>query len=150
VEKEIISPRSFYYEDENPKGKKSIVLGTKNSGIQIFVTKEGLEFNGYYTSGSEQRKFALMRDFCTVSWADIEILKESLYRKERRKQEKIKIKEGLPDTVEEEVNETYLEKLPIVTMNGIKFYIDAERRERRPVSNPLHVFKFRTAFEEKE
>ena len=149
MEKEIFSPRSFYYEDENPKGKKSIVLGTRNSGIQIFVTKEGLEFNGYYTSGSEQTKYALMRDFCMVSWADIEILRESLNRKERRKQEKIKIKEGLPDAVEEEINEAYLEKLPIVTMNGMKFYIDAERRERRPVSNPSHVFKFRTAFEEK-
>jgi hypothetical protein len=148
---EIESPRPFYYyEDENPKGKRSIVLGTRTSGIQILVTKEGLEFNGYYAGFRENTKYATMRGFCLISWEDLAILKESLNQRTKRKQENVIMKEGLPDKIEEEVNEEYLKKLPIVTMNGLKFYIDASRRERRPVANPEHVFKFRTAFEGNE
>jgi hypothetical protein len=147
VEREIISPRPFYYEDENPKGKLSLVLGTKHSGVLLLVSKEGLEFNGYYSGNDKTTKYGVMREFAMVSWEEVEKLRESLHRKRKKK---VVVKDRMPDVVEEEINEAYLEKLPIVTLNGMKFYIDADRRERRPVSSPSHVFKFSSAFTEEK
>lgn len=144
--KDIISPRSFYIQDENPKGKRSLLLGTTSAGILLLVSDEGLEFNGYYT-GNEGRKYGVMRDFAMVSWGELEKLKESLHRKRKKK---VVVKDRMPDMVEEEINDAYLETLPVVTLNGMKFYIDADRRERRPVHNPSHVFKFSSVFAEEK
>jgi len=80
-----------------------------------------------------------------VPWLEVDKLKESLLRKRKKK---VVVKDRMPDVVEEEINDDYLETLPIVTLNGMKFYIDADRRERRPVSNPSHVFKFSSVFAE--
>ena len=146
MEKESISPRSFYIQNENPKGKRSLVLGTTSAGILLLVSDEGLEFNGYFT-GNDGTKYGVMRDFVMVPWGEVEKLKESLHRKRKKK---AVIKDRTPDNVEEELDEAYLDTLPIVTLNGMKFYIDADKRERRPVKNPSHVFKFSSVFAEEK
>ena len=47
----------------------------------------------------------------------------------------------VPDR-EDKPSEEYLSSLPQVTLNGMKFYIDIARQERRPVESPQYVFNF--------
>lgn len=147
MEREILSPRPIFVENENPKGKISLVLGTKHSGVLLLVSKEGLEFNAYYTSNDGAVKYGVLREFIGISWEELEKLKESLFRKRKRK---VAVKDRTPDIIDEELDEAYLEKLPVVTLNGMKFFIDADRKERRPVSNPAHIFKFSSVFTEEK
>jgi hypothetical protein len=102
------------------------------------MDKDGLYVNGYYAGLGSPKKYANMREPLFISWEDFEVLKfEAL----RGTPKEAPVKEKLPDSIDAP-SKDYLDKLPIVTLNGIKFYIDMDRKERRPVSNPRHVFNF--------
>jgi len=134
---DLVSPRPRF-ENKEKRGEKNIVLGTSTAGIVVRITKEGMELNGYYKSFYDaDTMLGNMRDFVFISWADIEIFRQSLTKKKGGP--RIIVEE--PDEIAEPTQE-YLNSLPQVTLNGMKFYIDPEKRERRPVSNPSHVFHF--------
>jgi hypothetical protein len=142
VSYDIKSPRPVFVEEE-PKGTKIIYLGTKVAGSVLRITKEGIEINGYYDSFNEAGlKYATLREYAKIPWEDLEKMRESVLRKKTRT--KVVVEET-PDEIDK-VDESYLKRLPIVTMNSKKFYIDVERRERRPVDSPMNVFKFRQIF----
>jgi hypothetical protein len=144
VENSVQSPRPFFEEGKEAKHTRTIYLGTKVSGNVVKITKEGIEINGYYENFAGDVKYATLRDFVKISWESLEKMKSSLYIKKSKR--KVEIIEE-PDEIDR-VDESYLKRLPIVTMNGRKFYIDPERRERRPVENPSSVFYFRKIFED--
>jgi hypothetical protein len=140
-EKRIVSPSPIFDEKElEKKGRRLIYLGTAESGVIIRIAKSGIEFNGYFT-GYNGTKYAVMREFSEIAWEDLDILKATIGKK--KKKENAPEEPDKIDTPDEE----YLSKLPIVTLNGTKFYIDPERRERRPVRAPNQVFSFRKVFE---
>lgn len=145
MNRELISPRPLFIYEEEPKGKMVLVLGTRYSGIVLYVTKEGIEFNGYYTSADGNTKYGVLKDFIKVPWNEFEKMKQDVFRKRKRQRD---IQES-PSRTEDNVPQEYLDSLPVVTLNGRRFFVDLERRERRPVDNPKHVFKFREPFSER-
>lgn len=141
-DKEYISgPRPMWREEdaEESRSKRRITLGTSSSGVVVCVTKEGIEFNGYYAGSDNPTKYANVREFVLVSWEELNKMKISALRREPVKK---KIIDRQPDFIDETPDEHYLEKLPIVTLNSRKYYIDVERQERRPVDKPDQVFNF--------
>lgn len=134
----ISSPRPMWKSSEDEKSR-SLVFGSKTSGVIVKITKKGLEFNAYYRGISADALYGVLREFALVEWDDLNQMKNAVLR---GKVAKKKIEET-PDKIEEDLDMEYIEKLPQVTMNGMKFYFDVERQERRPVDNPSQVFKFR-------
>ena len=47
-----------------------------------------------------------------------------------------------PDMIDEAPDQEYLDTLPQVTLNSVKYYVDVEQQERRPVASPEKVFNF--------
>jgi hypothetical protein len=139
----ISSPRPLFKEEElvETNARRVITLGSNNSGIVVRVTKKGIEFNGYYAGLTEASKYAIMREFILVSWDDFDKLREAVFR---RKPIKKKLVVRDPDFIDDKPDQKYLDALPQVTLNGKKYYIDADRKERRPVDNPAQVFNFET------
>ena len=140
--KYISSPRPFFEHKESDR-ERTLVFGTASSGITICFTKEGtIKINGYYEGfDNTEQKYACIRDFVELSREDLEEFWRSL--KVKRKKE-IVIKET-PDKFDTPTQE-YLDTLRKVTLNGMLFYIDPVRRERRPVSQPSQVFSFDKIF----
>jgi hypothetical protein len=133
----IASPRPLF--DDKEKEGTTFVIGGATSGIVVKITKDGLEFNGYYAGLTERVKYANLREFALIEWEDIDKIKiETFEKKKKTRTPKKRTQTHIIDKPSEE----YLKKLPQVTMNGIKYYMDMERRERRPVSNPEKVFNF--------
>ncbi|KPK10630.1 MAG: hypothetical protein AMJ56_07620 [Anaerolineae bacterium SG8_19] len=137
----ISSPRPIWKEEEtaeNPS-RRIMTLGSATSGIVIRITKKGVEFNGYYAGLQEPKKFANMREFIIVSWDDFDKLRNDVFRKEPLEKKNAPRE---PAAIDKKPDAKYLESLPQVTLNGEKYYVDMDRQERRPVSNPEKVFNF--------
>jgi hypothetical protein len=137
----ISNPKPLWNNDETQETptKRIVTLGGNSSGIVVRVTKKGIEFNGYYAGITEPKKYANLRDFVFVSWDDFDKLRKDVFRK-KPLEKKQKIRE--PDSIDSKPDKKYLESLPQVTMNKKKYYIDLEKKERRPVANPEQVFNF--------
>lgn len=142
-DRHIPSPRPFFGPKSTIDGRvkrKRLELGTRNAGVILDITVEGIYFNGWYLGfDSREVKFSSMMEPGFISWKNLEKAKKLLEaappKKTRKKKEK-------PIEKEDEVTEEYLATLPIVTLAGYKFYIDADRRERRMVDKPNRVTKF--------
>ena len=139
----ISSPRPIWNEEEGEetRTRRAMTLGSNTSGIVICVTKKGIEFNGYYAGLIEASKFANLRDFITVSWDDFDKMRADAFLKKAIEKEKV-VRD--PDDIDDTPDMAYLETLPIVTLNGRKYFIDAATQQRRPVDKPEEVFNFET------
>jgi hypothetical protein len=122
--------------EAEPTGKKLIVLGSGQSGIVLRISKKGLEFNGYYAGLREAVKHANLREYVFITWDELEKLRKSMYKRKKKK------KTRGPDKTEEAAGD-YLETLPVVTMNGKKYYLDEPNKQIRPLDNPQAVYNFR-------
>lgn len=136
---EIAHPRPTLSEEElakGPRGKRRrLQIGTRQSGVILDITEKGVEANGYYEGfRPDGPKYKNVREPIFISWEDIEKEREKLKPKRKRRLK--------PDRVEREIDQEYLNTLPIVTINKTRHYIDADRRERRSVDNPNKVYKF--------
>jgi len=136
MSKYIATPRPMF--DKTETLGTTFTIGGSTAGIVVRITKKGIEFNGYYASLTERAKYANMREFSLIEWEEIDKIRADIFeKKERPKKRKAEVcaKIDKPD-------KEYLEKLPVVTLNGKKYYIDMERKERRSVDNPEKVFNF--------
>ena len=140
-EQYISSPRPTWNNEEmeDGPGRRILTLGSNTAGIVIRITKKGVEFNGYYAGLQDRSKYANMREFVMITWDDFDKLREDVFR---RRKAKPKTKKREPDKIDGKIDEKYLDGLPQVTLNGRKFYVDVDKKERRPVDNPEQVFNF--------
>lgn len=138
----ISSPRPLFQEDEIKKGIKRFSMGSTSAGIVFDVSKEGINVNGYYLGIRTDAKYACLREPIKIPWEELEKIKQSLFAKKKRKPRKKKKVAVLEPAHLDLPDEEYLKTLPVVTINGAKYYIDADRRERRAVQRPCQVFKF--------
>lgn len=149
----IASPRPIFHEVEEKD--TTLVIGGITSGIVVRITKKGLEINGYYAGLTDRVKFANIRKFALISWEDLNKMKveASEGRKKKTTPKKRNAVVGSLSKIHtydavlqshrvDKPKEEYLKKLPIVTLNGEKYYMDMERKERRPVKNPEKVYSF--------
>ena len=109
----------------------------------VRVIKKGLEFNGYYASVSERAKYANIREFALIEWEDLDKIRALLFEKKKNTKKRTggSSKQSNKHVIDKP-DEEYLKRLPQVTMNGKKYYLDVERKERRPVDSPEKVFNF--------
>ncbi len=137
----ISNPRPPWRQEsiDESRSRRVMTLGSNTAGMVIRVTKEGIEFNGYYAGIQESIKHAIVRDFILVSWDDFDEMRAAAFLRKPVKKEAVM---RTPDTIDDKPDQEYLDTLPKVTLNNIKYYIDIERQERRPVSNPEKVFNF--------
>lgn len=132
-EEYISNPRHVFKEEKKPKKKfERLKMGTQSGGIIFDVTRDGIEVNGYYQGFSNDTAYSCMREPVKISWEDLEKARRSVAKRKKKSVQRI----------EREIDEEYLKKLPIVHLNGVPYYIDAERKERRPVKNPHVINKF--------
>lgn len=139
-DKYIAMPRPVFEPDKKkPADKQILYAGTKTSGIVIKITKHGLEIEGYYKGMSEKSPiYANLKEPVEINWEAINKAKDQLTTAKKYK----KINKDKPDNIELEVNEDYLNTLPIVTINSNRYYIDGTKRERRPLNNPKQVWRY--------
>jgi len=141
----ISSPRPMFNINEVKKGVKRYSMGGTTAGVVLDVSEEGFSVNGYYQSFRTDTKLACLSSPVLISWSELDKIRKSVFEKPKRKKakkgRKKKVKEIKPDRVDKP-DEEYLDSLPIVTINGAKYYIDAEKQERRSVRNPGEVFNY--------
>lgn len=123
-------------EEAPSKNTKRLIAGTNSSGMIVDLTKDGLEINAYYTGFSEEVKYAILRHPVVIPWEELEKTKSIVLAEPKKK------KKTETSTIDYDLDEKYLKKLPIVTINERKYYIDPEKRERRAVEKPSEVWKF--------
>lgn len=143
----IANPRPLFKDEGDLRGKKILVIGGATAGIVVIVSKKGLELNGYYAGLVDPVKFANMREYSLITWDDLDKMRANIFkRKPRKKKAKKEANTTLPEAAPvklEKPDKKYLESLPIVHMNGKPYYMDVDKGERRPVSNPEQVVYFR-------
>lgn len=118
--------------------KQRLMTGTKENSIVIDATSKGLVFNAFFTENNGQ-KYAVIRKPVRIKWEDLEKIKEDVIASSSKKRKVKKTGADFHDTPTKE----YLETLPIVTLNGLKYYYDGERKERRPVDKPNAVYCYK-------
>lgn len=132
-----IGPVRPLFKDTEPDPKKRmerLQIGSKYSGIIVDITRNGMEITGYYT-GSTDTKYTNLREPVYIPWEELAKMKERI--------EKPTPKNAiLPDYIDDDIDQDYIESLPIVTINSQQYYIDPVRKERRSVKNPKDVFKY--------
>jgi hypothetical protein len=125
----------FTMDEALPAKTERLVAGTKNHGVVIDVNEGGMNIHAYYSGfGDSDIKYSVLRDPISIPWEELE--------KIRARSKHVKSKTAALDRIEDEVDDEYLKTLPIVTMNGRKYYIDPKRRERRAVEKPTEVWRF--------
>lgn len=134
----ISSPRPLFKDGEINKGIKRLKMGGTTAGVVLDISRKGISVNGYYEGFSSDTKYACVRDPVEISWQEFEKMKKSVFAEKKSMSKKKTIEPSRTDKPDSE----YLESLPIVTINGSKYYIDASEKERRPVKSPEQVFKF--------
>ena len=137
MEREIGPVRPIFNFDDKPaKAEKCerLITGSKTAGMMIDITEFGIKINGYYTGWSGEKRYANLREPVEIPWIELERLKERIKNPKGKK--------AILDRVEEDINEEYLETLPIVTINKQKYYIDATKKERRSVKRPTEVWRW--------
>lgn len=137
----ISSPRPIWDKDATieTRGKRIMTIGSNTGGVVVRVSRKGVEFNGYYAGFREGTKYSNMRDFSFMSWDDFDKMREAAFRR-KPVQKKVVMRD--PDAIDEKPDKKYLDSLVKVTLNGKKYYVDMDRKERRPVSHPEQVFNF--------
>lgn len=131
---EIMSPRPLFDETLKPRtGKRfeRMELGTKWAGALLDITRKGIEINGYYRMSSDGPLYSLLRDSIFVPWDELEKVRKLVMKPVVKR--KTKKKEEYQDF---DLDLAYLESLPKVELNGVYYYIDMARRERRMVDKP--------------
>ncbi len=127
--------------ETDDRRKERLVIGTKWAGIVIDFMVEGIQINGYY-SGSSKSKYSNLMKWAFIPWEDIEKARDLAGLSMAKRAAMAAISEyELDETPDKE----YLDTLPQVNLNGRMYYMDGERRERRPVKNPRQVFKYDSA-----
>ena len=111
--------------------KKRIQIGGYDAGAVIDISPEGIRFNGYYSMNG--KRYINLREGVSITWTDLEIFKEKAHKKTR---EKVSKGETIPITKKE------LTKLPKVTLNGIKYYVDVSSKQIRRVDRPDVAYPF--------
>ena len=142
MNRKIDNPRPLYEKIEPKKSARyeRLEAGGGTGGIVLDITRRGLVINGYYKSfHDDETKYANTLKPVAITWEDLEKAKKRVEKPAKKVRKKAGIK---PDKIEEKIDQEYLESLPIVTLNGKQYYIDGERRERRPVKSPEKVFKY--------
>jgi len=135
----IMSPRPLFKKEEVPKNRRveRLLLGSQTTGIVFDVTRKGLIVNGYYPGGVNDKLYAILSKPIEIPWEEVEKMKKVVFAPKRKNK---------PIPMEFELDEApdkkYLDKLPKVTILGRKYYIDADRRERRPVDAPEKIYSF--------
>jgi hypothetical protein len=127
----------FDEESEKPRGKCEVLLmGTNRSGIVVKVYKDRMEINGYYESEyQEDKRFANLPEPISMDWEELEKAKQRVVLPPR-------VVEAMTPDYEDNPPEEYLATLPKVHINGMLFYIDGDKKERRLVERPNQVFKY--------
>lgn len=135
---EIISPRPIFKKDEIPKNKRveRLLLGSQTSGVVFDVTRKGLTVNGYYPGGNNGTLYGILSKPIEIPWDELDKMRKAVFRPKGKKKKQIEF------DIDDNPDQKYLDKLPKVTILGRKYYIDAERKERRPVDYPNRVYKF--------
>ncbi len=135
----IIGPRSLFKEDEKSlkKGVHRLKLGGTSAGVILDVSKRGITLNGYFQGSDSDTIFACVREPVEIPWEELDKLRTMVNQKKKR----TKKKTLEPNDVDKPTKK-YLDKLPVVTINQTKYYLDAELRQRRPVSNPDNVYNY--------
>jgi len=126
----------FDMEEEPPKNKRveRFIAGTKSNGMFVDVTRKGIELNAYYMGFHQDTKYAVLRKPVIIPWDELDKIKGRINR----------VKKGgaIKDRVDFDTDPEYLKTLPIVTINGNRYYIDPKKRERRSVEKPEEVWRF--------
>ena len=126
----------FRLEDEPPRNRKveRLIAGTKTNGMFVDVTKKGIELNAYYSGFERDVKYAVLSKPVIIPWDELDKIKGRINR----------VKKGgaIKDRVDFDTDPEYLKTLPIVTINGNRYYIDPKKRERRSVEKPEEVWMF--------
>ena len=134
----IRMPRPIFDEDDRVKKERceTLLMGTGVAGIVLRVFKDRMVIDGYYESEIvEGKTHSNLRKPIVMTW-------EQLEKAKQRATLPKKVVKALEPDYEDEPSKEYLASLPIVTINNNKYYIDGERKERRPVSNPGRVFVY--------
>ena len=129
----ISNPRPLFDDVKKVKKSKRLSMGSTTAGIIMDIDKEGIYFNGYYQGINRPTKYAVMSSPGFIAWEELDKIRNILNSKKKKKND--------PDFIDNPPEE-YLKTLPIVTLNGMKYYIDTDRKERRLVERPQNVFKF--------
>lgn len=120
----IANPKSIYTENGPRKGSKRFKVGTRDTGIVLDVSKKGIKINGYYTGVSTV--FSIFHEPIFIPWNEFDKIRNPSKKK----------------FIDDTLNQKYFDTLPIIELNGRRFYIDSERQERREVNNPHKTVKF--------
>ena len=136
---DFIGPvRPMFTLEDVPQNKKKcerLIVGSPVSGMFIDVTEDGMVLNAYYTGFQGDPKYAVLREGVIIPWEELDKIRATILKPPKKKLAEL-------DRVEDEIDIKYLKTLPIVHINGKRFYIDAEKRERRSVEQPLNVWRF--------
>jgi hypothetical protein len=135
-EEKFIGPVRFTFE-EPPKNKRDerVIAGTKYSGMIVDVSRKGIEISGYYSGIREDIRYRNLKEPVVFPWEELDKLRERINRPPNKRK-------AILDRRESDVDEEYLETLPVVTINSRKYYVDPVLRERRAVQKPYEVWKF--------
>lgn len=131
-------------EKELKRGVRRIMLGSRSNGLYIDISPTGIAFNGYYEVDERLVLYANVRNPIEIEWSELERLRKIATENSKPKKRKTKLKKekSLPYLIDENPDEGYLDTLPIVTMNGKRYIIDVERRERRAVDDTSRVYPY--------
>jgi len=143
---DIPSPKPLFkpelLEKDLKKGVRRIMLGSGVNGIYIDISPTGLTFNGYQEGSTKDILYANIRNPIEIEWSEFERIRQ-LAIEDKKPKRKAKLRKTLaPHWTDDTPDEDYLDKLPIVTMNDKKFFLDPDRRERRSVDDPTKVYKY--------
>jgi hypothetical protein len=120
---------------DRPQHCQRHIAGTKNHGIIVDSTEEGILLNAFYSGFSDpDKKYAVLREPVIIPWEEIDKIKKRALNPRNLK--------AVIDRTEDDVDEEYLKTLPIVTINHNRYYIDPDLRERRAVNKPKEVWRF--------
>ncbi len=148
---EVLSPKPLFnrklLEKELKRGVRRIMLGSKINGLYIDISPTGIVFNGYYEVDERHVLYANIRNPVEIEWSELErlrgiVIEDSKPKKTKKKRKELKKAEHAPHLIDENPDEGYLNTLPIVTMNGKKYFVDPDRRERRAVDDTSRVYTY--------
>ena len=96
---EISNPRPTVDTTKNRKKRNVLSMGTRDSGILIYITEKGIEVDGYYTGFStEGPLYANLSKPVKLDWSELEKIQTRFNKKRKGSTKLIKIEEGLDMT----------------------------------------------------
>lgn len=140
----ILNPRPLFQDDPDKleEGIQRMKMGGTSAGIVVDVTKTGITINGYYRGFNDRAVYyANVRDSVEIPWDELEKVRKATKKKEKPKRKTKKEQALEPDNIDKP-SKKYLESLPVVTINKAKYYLDTERRQRRPYDRPHIIYNY--------